>query len=290
MSPKLFDTHTHFNFNAFKDDSKEAMQRSLDEDVWFVNVGAERKTSLRAVKMAEEYEMGVYASVGLHPIHTFEDEFEEEVKGEKVKFITQAEEFDRDFYADLIDNSPKIVAIGETGLDYFHLKKFAASQQKKLRKKQQAVFCAQVDLAIEKKKPVILHCRALKDYDAYFDMLDIVKDRKKKNPELSGVLHCFSGNLKIAEAFADLDFYFGFNGVITFARDYDEVVKILPLDKILLETDSPWLTPVPYRGRRNESIYVSEVAKKIAELRNVSFEEIALVTTQNAMRLFGIEG
>ncbi len=288
MSPKLFDTHTHFNFSAFKDDSFEVVERTLAENIWLINVSAEEKTALRAVEMAEKYSEGVYASVGLHPIHTFEDEFEEEVKGEKVKFITRAEEFNGDFYASLIDRSSKVVAIGEIGLDYFHLRKFSSAEQKKLRKKQQNVFMEQLSLAEAKKKPVILHCRALEKQDAHQDMLEILRDAKKRNPALTGVLHSFSGDWKITESFLDLGFLFGFNGIITFARDYDEVVKTLPSDKILLETDSPWLTPVPYRGRRNESIYVTEVAKKIAELRNVSFEEIASVTTENARRVWGV--
>ncbi len=288
MIPKFFDTHTHFNFNAFKDDSQEAMKRSLDRDIWFINVAAEAKTAERAVKIAKDYERGVYASVGLHPIHTFEDEFEEEVKGEKVKFVTRAEEFDLEFYSSLIDNNEKIVAIGETGLDYFHLKKFPEDQQQELRKKQQLVFSQQIELAISKDKPLILHCRSLEGFDAYEDMFSILAPAKKKNPKLRGVLHCFSADLAVMKKFLELGFHFGFNGVITFARNYDEPLKALPQDKILLETDSPWLTPIPYRGKRNESLYVPEVAKKIAELRGESWEEVSAYTTQNALRLFEI--
>lgn len=289
MLPKFFDTHTHFNFNAFKDDSREAMERSLAQDVWFINVASEAKTAERAVKIAEEFEQGVYASVGLHPIHTFEDEFEEEVKGEKVKFVTRAEDFDRDFYAGLIERSEKVVAVGETGLDYFHLRNFPAEKQQELRKKQQEVFAEQIELAAEKKLPLILHCRVLEGYDAYEDMFDMLKEAKKKFPHLSGVLHCFAGDLAVMKKFLALDFYFGFNGIVTFARDYDKSLKAIPQNRLLLETDSPWLAPVPYRGKRNESLYVLEVAKRIAELREEDFEEVARYTTENALKLFGVE-
>lgn len=289
MWPKFFDTHTHFNFNAFKEDSREAMERALAQDIWFINVASEAKTAERAVKIAEEFEQGVYASVGLHPIHTFEDEFEEEVKGEKVKFATRAEEFDRDFYAGLIERSGKVVAVGETGLDYFHLRNFSAEKQLELREKQRQVFAEQIELAAEKKLPLILHCRVLEGYDAYEDMFDILEKAKQKYAHLTGVLHCFAGDSAVMKKFLALDFYFGFNGIITFARDYDESLKAIPRERLLLETDSPWLAPIPHRGKRNESLYVPEVAKKMAELREEKSEEVARYTTENTLRLFGIK-
>ncbi len=289
MLQKFFDTHTHFNFNAFKEDSQEAMKRALAQNIWFINVASEAKTAERAVKMAEEFEQGVYASIGLHPIHTFEDEFEEEVKGEKVKFVTRAEEFDRAFYSGLIERSEKVVAVGEIGLDYFHLRNFSVGKQHELRKKQQRVFSEQIELAIEKKLPLILHCRALDGYDAYEDMFDILEKAKQKYSNLSGVLHCFTGDSAVMKKFLAMGFYFGFNGIITFARNYDEPLKAIPQDRLLLETDAPWLAPVPYRGKRNESLYVPEVAKKMAEIREEEFEKVAHYTTANALKLFGID-
>jgi len=289
MDIRLFDTHTHFNFSAFREDGNEIMQKTLQEKIWFVNVGAEAKTSRRAVEIAQKFEKGVYASVGLHPIHTYDDELEEEIKGEKVQFVTKAEEFDKQYYQQLIKENPKVVAVGETGLDYFHIKKFSASLQKDLKKKQKEIFVHQIKLAFENGKPLILHCRQFKEQDAYFDMLAILKENKKHLLSLPGIVHCYSGNLELLAEFLNLGFFLGFNGIITFTQDYDELVKKAPLSRIVLETDSPWLAPVPYRGKRNQSIYVEEVAKRVSELKNLSFEEVSKATTENAMKVFSIQ-
>jgi len=288
MRPKLFDTHTHFNFNAFKDDWEAVIERTLEDKVWLVNVGAEAKTSQRAVDIAEKYPEGVYAAVGLHPIHTYDDVFEEEIKGEKVQLETKAEEFDEKHYADLVKNSEKVVAIGEIGLDYFHIKKFSENTQKELRKKQQEVFERQVQLSGKIKKPFIIHCRHLKEYDAYKDILEILQKNKNVLLDKPGIAHFFAADKDIAKKFLDMGFYFGFNGVITFTLDYDETVKYIPTEKIVLETDSPWLAPVPHRGKRNESLYVEYVAKKIAELKNKKYDEVASATTANALQIFGL--
>jgi TatD DNase family protein len=284
MQPKLFDTHTHFNFNAFKDDWKAVIERTLKENVWFVNVGAEQKTSRRAVEIAEQYPAGVYAAVGLHPIHTYDDVFEEEVKGEKVKFETKAEEFDEKYYADLIKRSDKVAAVGETGLDYFHIKKFPAPLNKKLKQKQAEIFDRQIKLAIETDKPIIIHCRAEKDFDAYREILEILKENEK----VSGIVHCYQGSENLLEEFLNRGFLIGYNGVITFTDNYDKLVEATPLDRIVLETDSPWLAPVSHRGKRNESIYVVEVARKVAELKNKEFDEVANATVYNATKVLRI--
>lgn len=288
MQPKLFDTHTHFNFNAYKDDWQEVIERTLDKKVWLVNVGAEAKTSGRAVDIAMKYPEGVFAAVGLHPIHTYDDVFEETVKGELVKFETKAEEFDKNYYSGLVAKSDKVIAIGETGLDYFHIKKFSEDIQASLRKKQQEIFEQQVIFANEIKKPIIIHCRHLKNFDAYKDILSILESDKNTLLNKPGIAHFYAADKKIAKKFLELGFKFGFNGVITFTSDYEEVVKYVPIENIVLETDSPWLAPIPYRGKRNESIYVKEVAKKIAEIKNISYQEIAQITTENAFEVFGI--
>ena len=286
--PKLFDSHTHFNFNAFKDDWQEAIKRSLDAGVWFINVGAESKTSKRALEISLKYEEGVYASVGLHPIHTYNDELEETIKGETVKFITKAEDYDEKFYTSLLENNDKIKAIGEIGLDYFHIKKFPEILNSELKEKQKKVFSEQLDLAIKFQKPVILHCRPDKSYDAYWELLKILdtKDSLLPNP---GIIHCFLGNTELLNEFLKRGFYIGFNGIITFVPDYSELVKQTPLDRIVLETDSPWLAPVPYRGKRNESLYVAEVAKKIAEIKEENLSEVKKITTENALKVFNIK-
>ena len=310
MSCKLFDTHTHFNFNAFRHDWEEVIERTLVQDVWFVNVGAEAKTSRRAVDIAKKYPQGVFAAVGLHPIHVYDDEYEEEVNGERVKFITRAEEFDKKYYSKLLKSSDRVVAIGETGLDYFHINKFSAVLNKKLKQKQAEVFIEQIKLANELNKPIIIHCRPEKDYDAYKEILEILKDRSLPSrpalrrrlrqgeqagfgssfglaqDDIKGIVHCFQGSEKILEEFLARGFMIGYNGVITFTSNYDSLIKATPLERIVLETDAPWLTPIPHRGKRNESIYVLEVAKKMAELKGVSFEKTAEVKRENAMDIF----
>lgn len=300
MQPKIFDTHTHFNFNAFKNDWEKVIERTLAKDIWFVNVGAEAKTSKRAVDIALKYPVGVYAAVGLHPIHTYDDIFEDTVRGEKVKFATKAEKFDKKFYASLIKSSRKVVAIGETGLDYFHIKKFPARLNKKLKAKQTEVFIDQLKLADELNKPIIIHCRPDKDYDAYREILEILKgsNSRRSSPralirgggdnKIIGIVHCFQASAQILEEFLEYGFMVGYNGVITFTSEYDSLVKATPLERLVLETDSPWLAPAPYRGKRNESTYVGYIARKIAELKKITNEEVARVTTENAMRVFNI--
>ena len=280
MKNLLIDTHAHVNFNDFKNDAKEVIKKSLDENIWMINVGAERKTSERAVKMAEEYGTGVYAAVGLHPSHLVEQDVEYEENGEIVKYKSKPEEFDYDFYLNLAKNK-KVVGIGECGLDYFR------TSDESFKEKQKEIFIKHLELAKEVNKPIIIHCR-----NAHDDLLKILHLAVKPP---SGVMHFFTGNLEQAKKYIELGFYISFSGVITFpplrragANAYNDVIKNIPLEKILVETDCPYVAPVPHRGKRNEPAYVKYVAHKIAELRGISFEEVAEQTTKNARKLFGI--
>lgn len=269
----LIDTHAHVNFNDFKNDSNEVVRRALDSGIWMINVGSERKTSERAVRMAEEYEEGVYAAVGLHPSHLIEQDVEREENGETIKYKSKPEEFDYDFYLNLAKNK-KVVGIGECGLDYFR------NNDESFKEKQKEVFVKQLKLAREINKPIIIHCR-----DAHEDLLEILR----LEAELpSGVMHFFTGSLEQAKKYIELGFYISFSGVITFTKAYDEVVKNIPLDRILIETDCPYVAPIPFRGKRNEPQYVKYVAQKIAEIKGLSFEEVAMQTTKNARELFGL--
>ncbi|MDD5589768.1 MAG: TatD family hydrolase [Candidatus Portnoybacteria bacterium] len=273
----LIDTHAHVNFAAYKDDGDEVAKRALENNTWFINVGSQWETSQRAFEYAKKYPEGVFAAVGLHPIHLEGREIKETVDSdESFEFKTRQEKFDRDKYKQLA-LIEKVVAIGETGLDYFHLD-FGKEEEQKIRQKEN--FLEHIKLAKEIGKPMIFHCRR-----AYSDLLEILKPEAGK---LEGVLHSFVGRWSQAEHFLEMGFYLAFNGIITFARDYDKVVKNMPLDKILIETDSPYLTPIPFRGKRNEPLYVKYVAEKIAELKGISFGEVAEVTTENARRLFKI--
>ena len=278
MKNLLIDTHAHVNFNDFKNDAKEVIKRALDENIWMINVGAESKTSERAVKMAEEYEDGVYAAVGLHPSHLVEQDVEYKENEEIVKYKSKPEEFDYGFYLNLAKNK-KVVGIGECGLDYFR------TSDESFKEKQKEVFIKHLELAKEANKPIIIHCR-----NAHDDLLKILRLAVKPP---SGAMHFFTGNLEQAKRYINLGFYISFSGVITFsprkedvAGAYDEIIKNIPLEKILVETDCPYVAPVPHRGKRNEPQYVKYVAHKIAELRGMSFEEVAEQTTKNARELF----
>lgn len=272
----LIDAHAHVNFAAYKDDSDEVIKRSLAEDIWMINVGSQLSTSKRAVEFAQKYKKGVYAAVGLHPIHlqkgmveAHADEFE------TVEFETKAEEFLPETYKELL-RDPKVVAIGEIGLDYY--------RNPGTERLQKEVLLEQLVLAGETKKPIIFHCR-----EAHNDMLKALGEWDfMGNPKLQGVIHSFSGCWSQAEQYLKMGFYLGFNGIITFARDYDRVVKEMPLDRLILETDCPYLTPIPFRGKRNEPSYVKYVAQKVAEIRGIAPEEISQITTENTKKLFNI--
>lgn len=272
----LIDTHAHINFNAYKDDGDEVVKRALEQEVWMINVGSEKKTSQRAVAYAQKYEQGVFAAVGLHPGSLSSQEIDAKI-GDKevVKMKTFAQEFDYEYYKNLAQDR-KVVAIGEIGLDYYR-----NTATKELQKE---VLLEQLSLAEETGKPVLLHCR-----EAHEDLLKILRTwTLVGNKSLRGVIHSFSGRWSQAQEYLKMGFYLGFNGIITFARDYDRVVKEMPLDRLLLETDCPYLTPEPFRGKRNEPRYVKFVAQKVAELKSVSLEEVAEATTKNAKGLFEI--
>ena len=274
--PKLVDIHSHLNFNAFKDDADEVIRRTLEGGAWTILVGSQIDTSRRAISYAEKYPEGIYAAVGLHPIHLVEMEVDKDEidAGEGVSgFHTRKEEFDYDIYKKLAEHQ-KVVAIGECGLDYYR-----GRNDEWIKKKQAEVFRKQVMLARDVKKPLMIHCR-----NAYEDLLTILRDEKAG--EIGGDIHFFSGPWEIAKQFLDLGFYLSFTGVITFARDYDEVIKKAPMDRIMIETDAPYVSPVPYRGKRNEPLYVRATAERIAELKELPFDEVAAATTKNALRLF----
>lgn len=290
--PYLIDIHTHINFNAFREDGHEVARRTLDRGVWMILVGSQIDTSRRALEYARQYEQGVYAAAGLHPIHLVETEVDrdemnaaEGVPG----FTTRKEEFDYDAYRDLA-RDPKVVAIGECGLDYYRLR-----DTEEIKKKQAETFRKQIALARDVKKPLMIHCR-----NAYEDLLAIL--REEKAYEVGGDIHFFAGDWEIAKQFLDFGFHLSFTGVITFpprrtemssarlseagANQYDEVIKKTPLDRIMTETDAPYVAPVPYRGKRNEPLYVEEVARRIAAIKGISLEEAARATAENAIRLF----
>jgi TatD DNase family protein len=277
--PKYIDIHSHVNFKAFKEDGDAVIKRALENDTWLINVGSQLSTSKRAVEIAHRYKEGVFAIVGLHPIHLLESYHDDAEIGEGNGFMTRAEEFDKDAYQELLKD-PKVVGIGECGLDYFHCQPETIEKQKK-------VFREHVALAQETGKALMLHVRndpKNSSLNAYHDVLEILKDF----PGVKGDVHFFAGGIEDAKSFNDLGFTVSFTGVITFTHDYDEVVKSVPLNMIMADTDCPYVAPVPYRGKRNEPVYVKEIVKKIAEIKNLPEPEVAEAIVANAKRVFNI--
>ncbi|MEK7630380.1 MAG: TatD family hydrolase [Patescibacteria group bacterium] len=290
MNLKFFDAHTHVNLAAFREDYKETITRAFSHGVGMVNVGTQKDTSLRAVEIAREFPGSVYAAIGLHPVHvskSFHDESELGL-GEAAKaFTSRGENFDYDFYKKLASD-PKVVAIGECGLDYFRVE---SSKLEVVRDKQKETFLKQIELSHEVKKPLMIHCRnapSANSGQAFADLISTLSVMSHKLLVNPGIIHFFSGTKEEAEKLVNLGFSFTFGGVITFARDYDEVIKTIPLDRILSETDAPYVTPEPYRGKRNEPSYVVEVVKKLAEIKGISVDEMADSILANAKKIFSI--
>lgn len=275
----LFDSHSHLNFKAFNEDRSAVMSRCIQAGMKVLNVGAAASSSQAAVDIADS--QSFYAALGLHPIHVFD------------------EEFDVVSYQKLITAHPdKIVAMGETGFDYWHLQESldkGAQSIAEIKAKQKKVFLQHVELAKKNNLALVVHGRNGKpavesgeeELLAYQDIYNLLKDINYAR----GVIHCYGGNLEQAKLFTQLGFYLGFTGIVTFDKTgvLEEILKWMPMDKILIETDAPYLAPIPYRGKRNEPVYVQAVAQKIAQIKDVSAEEMVAITGQNAMNLFNIK-
>lgn len=284
--PTLFDTHAHVHFNAYKEDSTEIIRVALEGGTWMVTVGTQKDTSARGIVVANQYEIGVWASVGLHPNHLFPVVIDED----ETPFTTREEDFDRAYYDKLCDD-PKVVAIGECGLDYYRIPE--GLDIAIVKEKQERVFRAHLDLAHDRNLPVICHIR-----DAHDETLAILTEYVHAGKlTRRGIIHCYTAEATHANAYTEIGFYVSFSGVITFEPRKNspeaqlqlwEAVKTVPLDKLLIETDAPYLTPLPYRGQRNQPSYVALIAHKVAALRGMTFEDVARVTSENARRVFNV--
>lgn len=253
----LFDTHSHINAEQFNEDLQEVLQRSLDAGVANqVVVGFDNETITRAMQMVEAYDY-LYAAVGWHPVDAID--------------MTEAD-LER---IEKLAAHKKVVAIGEIGLDYYW--------DKSPKDIQQQVFRKQIQLAKRVNLPIIIHNR-----EATQDIVRILKEEKAE--EVGGIMHCFTGSAETAKECIEMNFLISLGGPVTFknAKKPKEVAKEVPLDKLLVETDCPYLTPHPFRGKRNEPSYVKLVAEEIAKLKELSFEEVADQTTKNAKRIFRI--
>lgn len=293
----IIDTHAHLNFNAYRDDVDEMITRTLNNNIWVINVGSQYGTSDRAVKIAEKYNQGVYAAIGLHPIHVEtglikiqKSNLKSQNDNSKIKNLENILEknFDYEKYKELA-KSPKVVAIGEAGLDYYYKPK-TKTKLEQFKNKQKEVLLEHLRLADELSLPVIFHCRM-----AHQDLIEILKAERGQtplriagsDPVQQGVIHCFTGTWEQAQQYMEIGLYLGFNGLI-FKMDFDEIIKKTPLESILLETDCPYLPPPQFATQRNEPIAIKYIAEKIATIKDISFDKIVEATTINAKKLFNL--
>lgn len=250
---KIIDSHVHLNDPAFDEDREEVLKRIEDEMDFVVNIGYDLKSSKISLEYAKKYPF-IYATVGLHPAE--EEEYTEALEQE----------------LEAMAKEEKVLAIGEIGLDYHWMTKG--------KEEQKDIFRKQLALAGKTGKPVVIHTR-----EAMEDTVTILKEF----PKVTGILHCYPGSVETAKQMIDR-FYLGIGGVLTFknARKLVEVVEEIPLEYLVLETDCPYMAPVPYRGKRNEPVFTKEVALKIAELKGISYEEVVRVTNENTRKAYGL--
>lgn len=287
MDIRYFDAHTHAHFPAYGDEGSGVVARALDAGVGMITVGTRKDTSEEAVRFAEKYE-NVWASIGLHPGHTIESFHNEDELGVPTENgFAPGESFDSDFFRKLSE-SERVVVVGECGLDYFHMTEDAEKREIQ-KERQKEEFVKQIQFAHDIQKPLMIHCR-----DAYSDLTELlVANYKLLRANQPGIIHFFSGNTDEAKKLLDMGFYFTFGGTITFpakknGTDYATIVKMMPMEKILSETDAPWVAPVPYRGKRNEPAYVVEVVKKLAEIKDVPPEVMREQILENVKKAFGL--
>jgi TatD DNase family protein len=269
MQFDYFDIHSHIYFPDYDKDREEEIRKMEEAKIGTITVGTDFTSSQKAIEIAEKNK-NFFACIGQHPGDLNKDS----VFDEKLALITEKE---------------KVVAIGECGLDYFRLPREEKERELAIAI-QKNIFQRQIDLSLSANLPLMLHIRSTpKTHDAYEDTLKIIENyHKTYGSKLRGNTHFFAGNLEILRRFLDLGFTASFTGVITFARDYDELINFMPRDMILSETDAPFVAPVPYRSKRNSPFYIGEIVKKMAEIRGENEEELKVILVNNAKRVFKI--
>lgn len=264
----FIDVHSHVHDKAFDEDRDVVISEMKEKGFATITVGTDLVESRKAVATAEQYD-NVWATVGMHPVDN------------------RMEEFDKEIYKELLMH-PRVVALGECGLDYFHIKEFEGNKDAEVDR-QQRLFVEQIELAAECDKPLMLHGRPDEGMDAYEDMLHILTNAQVRlGDKVRGNAHFFVGTPEIAKRFNDLGFTISLSGVVTFAKMYEEMVRATPLDMIHAETDSPYATPSPHRGKRNTPIYVEHIYEKIAEIKGLRKEDVRVQLVKNAQRIFGL--
>lgn len=255
---KLIDTHCHLNFGAFNKTYKQTIERALQKEIGMIIVGAAKETTEKALAIANEYPNDpVYATVGLHPTHVNE------------------EAFDTAWFEDMLKED-KVVAVGESGIDLYRPKEQDSFELQK------EVLKNHVELSKKSKKPLVLHSRGTEQtlqqaYDAIFEALGDYSH---------GVLHCFTGSGKDIQKFLDHGLMVSFTGVITLAEEIGETCKSVPIERLMVETDAPYITPLKYKPQQNEPLFVEEIARKVAELKGMEYDDVVAQTTKNAVEFF----
>ena len=250
---QLIDTHSHIYYDKYKEDFDKVLKRAEDNNLKnIICVGVDIESSEKSILLAEKYNM-IYSTAGYHP---------HESKDANENYLEKLEQ---------LLNHEKVVAVGEIGLDFFYNHSDKKTQVK--------IFNEQIELANHLNMPCVIHNR-----NSDIELLESLKQQKIKK----GVIHCFASNIKFAKELLNLNLFLSFTGLLTFNKELENVVEEIPLKKIMIETDSPYLTPKPHRGKRNEPFMVKYVAQKIAEIKKISIEEVANVTTKNAVEFFGL--
>jgi TatD DNase family protein len=313
---RYIDCHSHPHDEKYKKENiniDEVLQNLKNDGGATIAIGTDYKLSIEAVELAKKHE-NVWATIGVHPADNHAEIWDEENFQELIN-----EDLENQKKTAIKKQSRKIVGIGECGLDYFYFdKKFPTSPNLSLNKerdseieqkikeekeRQKKLFVSQINFAIKNDLPLVIHGRpSKKSMDAYEDILDILEKTTPSNladlppllsegeyPRIRGHAHFFVGDLEIAKRFLNIGFLLSFDGPITFTTEYDEVIKFTPIEKIMIETDSPYAAPAPHRGQVNYPIYVKEIAKKVAQLKNISIEEVLEITKQNTMKLFNLK-
>jgi TatD DNase family protein len=260
---KYIDIHSHLNLKPLKEDEEKVIARMAEQGVGTITIGVDYETSREAITLAERYSF-VWAGVGLHPTDNTTEDFDIE----KYKILAAHE---------------KVVCIGECGLDYFR------DEREETKARQKEIFRKHIEVALAVGKPLMIHARPAKgSMNAYTEVFDILEEYKKDHLDLKGNFHFFVGDMTIAQRALEIGFTMSFDGPITFARDYDDVIRFLPMESIMAETDAPFAAPAPYRGKTCEPYMVTEVIKKIAEIKNLTEEEVAHTIFENSKRVFNI--
>lgn len=266
---KYIDIHAHLNFQDFDMDRDQIISDLQKNEIGVINIGTGLETSREIIKLSDTHE-NMWSIIGLHPIYVNPLERGDSLHG--------GEDFNRLEFEKLLDNK-KVVGIGECGLDYFHID----STNNDFKQRQKENFLKQIELSLEKDLPIMIHCR-----QAYDDVLDILKHYKKQNSRLRGNMHFFSGNKEHMKDLLDLDFTISFTGVVTFAKEYIDLVEYVPLEKMHAETDSPYVSPAPNRGQRNNPNNVIYVVEKIAEIKKLDMIDVSESLIKNAKRDFNL--